>query len=84
MEPIPLPAYVHYELLLQFIEQKTRFAVQRNSPQYEKIDQLIITLRKAVALHKQLEQSCVQANLPVDYCWSLNQVNPELINFPEG
>ncbi|WP_231505915.1 DUF5340 family protein [Planktothrix serta] len=43
MEPIPLPAYVHDELLLQFLEQKTRFAVQRNSPQYEKIDQLIIT-----------------------------------------
>ena len=79
MEPIPLPAYVHYELLLQFLERKTRFAVQYYSPQYEKIDQLIITLRKALALHKQLEQSCIQANLPVEYRWSLNEVNPERI-----
>lgn len=84
MEPIPLPAYVHYELLLQFLERKTRFAVKRNSSQYEKVDQLIITLRKAVALHKQLEQSCIQANLPVDYRWSLNEINPKRINFPEG
>ncbi|VXD13428.1 hypothetical protein PL8927_260008 [Planktothrix serta PCC 8927] len=34
--------------------------------------------------NKQLEQSCVQAHLPVDYCWSLNEVNPKRINFPEG
>lgn len=75
MEPIPLPSYVHYELLLQLLERKTRFAVSRNSPQYEKVDQLIITLRKALALQKQLEQSCISANLPVECRWSLNEID---------
>ncbi len=76
MEPIPLPSYVHYELLLQLLERKTRVAIHYNSPQYEKVNQLIITLRKALALQKQLEQSCIQANLSVESCWSLNEMNP--------
>ncbi|NJO71164.1 MAG: DUF5340 domain-containing protein [Oscillatoriales cyanobacterium RM1_1_9] len=61
MEPIPLPSHVHYELLLQFLEQKTRDSVRQYNSQYESVNQLIVTLRKALALQKQLERSCVQA-----------------------
>ncbi|ERT07140.1 hypothetical protein M595_2863 [Lyngbya aestuarii BL J] len=86
MEPIPLPSYIHYELLLQLLERKTRVALYHNSRQYEQVNQLIITLRKALALQKQLEQSCIHANLPTESCWSLNEINPEAnsSSFPDN
>lgn len=74
MEPIPLPSHIHYELLLQLLERQTMFAVGQHSQQREQVHQLIITLRKALAIQKQLEESCKQANLPVDYRWSLNSL----------
>ncbi|MGB7708476.1 MAG: DUF5340 domain-containing protein [Microcoleus sp.] len=73
MEPIPLPSYIHYELLLQLLERKTMFAVNQKSPQQAQVHQLIITLRKALALQKQLEQSCERSNLAVEHRWSLSQ-----------
>ena len=76
MEPIPIPSHIHYELLLQLLERKTMFAVSQKSPQQEQVHQLIITLRKALALQKQLEQSCERSNLAVEYRWSLNETNP--------
>jgi hypothetical protein len=75
MEPIPLPSYIHYELLLQLLERKTMFAVSPQSPQQQQVHQLIITLRKALAIQKQLEQSCQRSNLAVEYRWSLNETN---------
>lgn len=74
MEPIPIPARVHYELLLQILERKTIRAVERNSIQYEQVNQLIVTLRKALAIQKQLEDSCQQASLQVEPRWSLNEI----------
>lgn len=79
MEPIPLPSYIHYELLLQMLERKTMFAVSQKSPQQAQVHQLIITLRKALALQKQLEQSCERSNLAVEHRWSLNETNPREI-----
>ncbi|GAC1457525.1 MAG: hypothetical protein NVS2B14_04830 [Chamaesiphon sp.] len=80
MEPIPLPSLIHYELLLQLLERQTSFAVSENLALREQVQQLIATLRKALAQHKQLEQSCERANLPIEYRWSLNSVSskPEL------
>lgn len=77
MEPIPLPSYIHYELLLQLLERQTSFAVSQKPAVREQVHQLISTLRKALAQQKQLEQSCQRANLPVEYRWSLNSVNLE-------
>jgi len=77
MEPIPIPARVHYELLLQILEKKTIRAVERNSIQYEQVNQLIVTLRKALAIQKQLEDSCQQACLPVEPRWSLNEIQSQ-------
>ena len=77
MEPIPLPSYIHYELLLQLLERQTSFAVSQNSAVREQVHQLISTLRKALAQQKQLEQSCQRANLPIEYRWSLNSVSLE-------
>jgi hypothetical protein len=75
MEPIPLPSYVHYELLLQLLERQTSFAASQKPAVREQVHQLISTLRKALAQQKQLEQACERANLPVEYRWSLNSVS---------
>lgn len=74
MEPIPLPSPVQYELILQLLERKTNFAVSGNTEVKEKVRQLIITLRKAIAQQKQIEDICSQAKLPTEYFWSLNHV----------
>ncbi|MGA7935440.1 MAG: DUF5340 domain-containing protein [Kovacikia sp.] len=76
MEPIPLPSYVHYELLLQLLERQTMFAANSKPVVQEQVHQLIITLRKALAQQKQLEESCKRFNLPVEYRWSLNNSKP--------
>ena len=83
MEPIPLPSYIHYELLLQLLERQTSFAVSQKPAVREQVHQLIGTLRKALAQQKQLEQSCQRANLPVEYRWSLNSASLEADNSPD-
>jgi hypothetical protein len=75
MEPIPLPSYIHYELLLQLLERQTSFAVSQKPAVREQVHQLIATLRKALAQQKQLEQSCERANLPIEYRWALNSIS---------
>jgi hypothetical protein len=83
MEPIPLPSYIHYELLLQLLERQTSFAANQKPAVREQVHQLISTLRKALAQQKQLEQSCLRANLPIEYRWSLNSPNYESEPSPE-
>lgn len=77
MEPIPLPSHIHYELLLQLLERQTMFSVGSKSAVQEQVHQLIITLRKALAQQKQLEESCQRYNLPIEYRWSLNSANAQ-------
>lgn len=72
MEPIPLPSHVHYELLLQLLERQTLFAVSQEPRQREQVQQLIITLRKALSQQKHLESELERIHRPIDYRWSLN------------
>lgn len=72
MQPIPLPSPIHYELLLQLLEQQTMSAVSHNPILREQVNQLIITLRKAAAQQKHLEESCQQSHIAVESRWSLN------------
>jgi hypothetical protein len=83
MEPIPLPSYVHYELLLQLLERQTSFAVNQKPAVREQVHQLISTLRKALAQQRQLEQTCLRADLPIEYRWSLNSVSFEPERSPD-
>ncbi|HEY9648888.1 MAG TPA: DUF5340 domain-containing protein [Chroococcidiopsis sp.] len=83
MNSIPLPSHIHYELLLQLLERKTMFAVGQRSPQHEQVQELIITLRKAMTQQKHLEESCERANLPIEYHWSLNQPGTQPLIPPE-
>ncbi len=72
MEPIPLPSPIHYELLLQILERQTMSAVSQNPALREQVNQLIITLRKAAAQQKHLEETCKLAQVEVESRWSLN------------
>ncbi|MBE9115241.1 DUF5340 domain-containing protein [Lusitaniella coriacea LEGE 07157] len=77
MEQIPLPSHIHYELLLQLLERQTLFAANQNPAMREQVQQLIGTLRKALAQQKQLETSCEQLNLPYEYRWALNSMSAQ-------
>ncbi|BAS57061.1 MULTISPECIES: DUF5340 domain-containing protein [Leptolyngbya] len=82
MEPIPLPSHIHYELLLQLLERQTMFAV--GSGQREQVQQLIIALRKALSQQKHFEGELERKNIPIEYRWSLNRVDPpEVAKLPE-
>lgn len=70
---IPLPSHIHYELLLRLLERETAAVIYQHSPQKEKLQELIITLRKALSQQKQLEESCRVSDLAVEYHWSLNE-----------
>lgn len=72
MEPLPLPSHIHYELLLQLLERQTLAASFPTPALREQTQQLIITLRKALAQQKQIEAMCQQSNYPIEYRWSLN------------
>jgi hypothetical protein len=52
-------------------------------PQHrDEMQQLIITLRKAVVLQQQLEETLDRDGLRVEYRWSLNQTEPPAPNAP--
>ncbi|MUL34827.1 DUF5340 domain-containing protein [Gloeocapsopsis dulcis] len=72
MQTIPLPSPIHYELLLQLLEQQTLSAASQNPTLREQVNQLIITLRKAAAQQKHLEESCQQSQIAIESRWSLN------------
>ncbi|BAB76446.1 DUF5340 domain-containing protein [Anabaena sp. FACHB-709] len=72
MEQIPLPSPIHYELILQLLERQTMSAVSKNPELRHQVNQLIITLRKAAAQQKHLENSCLGSSLSVEHRWSIN------------
>ncbi|MDB9528844.1 DUF5340 family protein [Oscillatoria sp. CS-180] len=74
-EPLPLPSHVHYELLLQLLERQTLFAVYEEPELKHDVDELIITLRKALSQQRKLEEDCDRLGVKIDYRWSLND-NP--------
>jgi len=73
-EPLPLPSHVHYELLLRLLEQQTFFAAYEHPSLKGDVNELIITLRKALSQQRQLEENCDRLGLKIDYRWSLNGV----------
>lgn len=70
---IPLPSHIHYELLLKLLEQESLPNLLPGSPSYNQVQQIIIQLRKALAVQKNLEHECQQIGWTVDYRWSLTQ-----------
>jgi hypothetical protein len=85
MEQIPLPSYIHYELLLQLLERQSAIAVGQQSQLRDQLNQLIITLRKAYSQQKHFEESCHRAGIDIEFHWSLNEkkANPTAESAPE-
>jgi hypothetical protein len=72
-KPVPLPSHIHYELLLQLLEQQTMATVYQTPQLRQQVHELIITLRKALSQQRQFEETCKQINVPIEYQWSTNQ-----------
>ncbi|QLE58641.1 DUF5340 domain-containing protein [Nostoc sp. TCL26-01] len=72
MEQLPLPSPIHYELILQLLERQTMSAVSHNPELRHQVNQLIITMRKAAAQQKHLEETCQGSSVPVEHRWSIN------------
>ena len=72
---IPLPSHIHYELLLQLLEQQTMASVYQTPNIRSQVQELIITLRKALSQQRQLEEMCRQLDIPLEYQWSTNQLS---------
>jgi len=77
MEQIPLPSYIHYELLLQLLERQSAIAVGQQSHLRDQLNQLIITLRKAYSQQKHFEESCRRTGIEIEFHWSLNEKNAD-------
>lgn len=67
MNPIPLPSHLHYEALLQLLEQQTLHSLDHSSPQRGQVLEIIITLRKALSLQKRLEETCEREKRPIEH-----------------
>jgi ABC-type transporter Mla maintaining outer membrane lipid asymmetry ATPase subunit MlaF len=74
MDRIKLPSLVHYELILQVLERQTMMSVDRDPIVRERVQQLIVTLRKALSQHKLLEVTCEHQQMEIEHVWSLNAV----------
>jgi hypothetical protein len=74
MEKIKLPSLVHYELILQVLERQTMLDADRDPIVRERVQQLIVTLRKALSQHKLLEDTCTHQQLEIEHVWALNSV----------
>jgi hypothetical protein len=79
-KPIPLPSHIHYELLLQLLEQQTMATAYQNPQLRRQVQELIITLRKAMSQQRQLEETCKHANIDVEYQWSTNQMGDRFVS----
>ncbi|WP_017328144.1 DUF5340 domain-containing protein [Synechococcus sp. PCC 7336] len=71
MNQIPIPAHVHYEMLLKILEQQTSPAVQdRDYANRARTQELIVAVRKALSLQRSLEADWQQRGIDLDYRWS--------------
>ena len=74
MDRIKLPSLVHYELILQVLERQTIVTADRDPIVRERVQQLIVTLRKALSQHKLLEDTCRHQQMEIEHVWALNSV----------
>lgn len=73
---VPVPAHIHYELVLQILEQVSLPALPPNSRGYQQLHSAVIHLRKALRLQKQFEEEWQLSGGSVEYRWSLNRDRP--------
>ncbi|NJM64981.1 MAG: DUF5340 domain-containing protein [Acaryochloris sp. RU_4_1] len=69
---VPLPSHVHYKILLQILERQTLPALNPTSGEYAQAQQVVVSLRKALAHQKNLEDQCHRLERRVEHRWFLN------------
>jgi Family of unknown function (DUF5340) len=70
---IQLPSLIHYELVLQILEKQTLPASDDQDPQVrQQVQQLIVTMRKAISQQRLLEKDCQHRHIEVEHHWGLN------------
>lgn len=79
-KPLPLPSHIHYELLLRLLEQQTMGTAYQNPHLRLQVQELIITLRKALSQQRQIEESCRQSNIDLEYHWSTTEMNDRFLS----
>lgn len=68
-----LPSLIHYELVLQILEKQTLLdADLQELPVRQQVQQLIVTMRKAISQQRMLEEECARRQLEVEHKWGLN------------
>ena len=77
MDRIKLPSLIHYELILQVLERQTMMSADRDPIVRERVQQLIVALRKALSQQKLLEEICTHQQMDVEHVWALNSVIPD-------
>ncbi len=70
---VPVPSHIHYESLLQILEQVSLPSLPPSSEAYQQLHAAVIHLRKALRLQKQFEEAWQLSGGHVDYHWSVNQ-----------
>lgn len=70
---LQLPAPIHYELVLQILERQTLPDSDQDPVVRQQVQQLIVTMRKALSQQKILEEECRRRQLPVEHQWGLNK-----------
>ncbi len=76
-DEVPVPAHIHYELVLQILEQASLPTLPPNSSGYQQLHSAVIHLRKALRLQKQFEEEWQAGGGSVEYQWSLNRDRPQ-------
>jgi Family of unknown function (DUF5340) len=69
-----LPSLIHYELVLQILEKQTLPGSDEQDPAIrQQVQQLIVTMRKAIAQQRLLAEDCDRRHIAVEQTWGLNQ-----------
>jgi Family of unknown function (DUF5340) len=74
---VQMPSLIHYELILQILEKQTLLDSDNQDPLLrQQVQQLIVTMRKAIAQQRLLEEDCIRRQIEVEHRWGLNTPLP--------
>jgi Family of unknown function (DUF5340) len=70
---LQLPSLIHYELVLQILEKQTLPGSDDQDPVVrQQVQQLIVTMRKAISQQRILAEECDRRRIEVEQTWGLN------------
>jgi Family of unknown function (DUF5340) len=72
-----MPSLIHYELILQILEKQTLLDADDQDPLIrQQVQQLIVTMRKAISQQRLLAEDCIRRQIEVEHRWGLNNPLP--------